>query len=673
MATFNLSIYVDKSIMLINTANDSNAIVLLSNSTNVGDIYTVKDSGGFASSTSPIFISTITTSSFLDSTTSNYQIQQPFGYMSFISINSTQWAILNTFANNTGSGNTQSYIETPQVSSIIFSDSATIGTAPILNVSNGILQLNGDFIQGIMNDTHNNIITTEPLILSNIYAKHLTVGAPVQSKSQFIAIGNSNNINISYDGITWTNSDTILNNYTGMFLTIKDSSVIGLFMSNSLDNYTISIQSTTDGNTWSEISFLSYTYGGINTNIKLKYTSKYYIITYRQSAYLSTNLTNWDYIYSSYIFDTDGTIFLMYNTGVNKLAVVGDDPVTGFFNSGSTVNINMVNANVIINTIKYIPISNKFMVVGQEIRNNLIYTYLATYNSNAQSITISPNCIVQDDSLTTFTTNDVYINQGTSLEIGLPSVVYFGMHNGNNNNNIAYTYSSNIAYQSNFNYIHNIPSQIYTYTMKDGKFYVGGLSNTVIILASSNFIDPINNPYTSYTTTLTSINSIISTNFMSPDLNTETLFNVSGNIQTNFLKLKLQDSTESVIYDSPNGLNINNMFMNLINGYLEIKSAFYETEHVHIYTTYPLSSHTPDIGGMFIVENDIAWMKRDITGLILNPGYYAIIYENPNYEGNYSQTVNTDSYPIYINLGAIRMQLLITDTQFSCVILPNSV
>ena len=155
--------------MLINTANDSNAIVLLSNSTNVGDIYTVKDSGGFASSTSPIFISTITTSSFLDSTTSNYQIQQPFGYMSFISINSTQWAILNTFANNTGSGNTQSYIETPQVSSIIFSDSATIGTAPILNVSNGILQLNGDFIQGIMNDTHNNIITTEPLILSNIY------------------------------------------------------------------------------------------------------------------------------------------------------------------------------------------------------------------------------------------------------------------------------------------------------------------------------------------------------------------------------------------------------------------------------------------------------------------------------------------------------------------------
>ena len=681
-------INISNTITFVDTTIDFQARVLLSNSTNIGEIYTVKDTGGSASYTTPIVISTITTTSFSDPSVSNYQIQQPFGYMSFISINSSQWSILNTFTNNTGSSNTESTIENPQVNSIIFNDSVSIGETPIVNVNNGILELNGSILENI-DVGINNIVATNLLVLSNISVDNLTISnvnyipASISGKNQVIAIGNGN-INISYDATTWTTPliNTLPTDYIeGKYLTIKGDNIIGLFWYFNDANRTtfkLSIQTTnsiqrTDGaNIWKEL-YLSDNFNRTDDPCALKCGTQYNMLSINNQLYYSTTLSGpWIGIVPSLsqdAFDTDGNNFVIYSDSAMFLYIRNN------FNMFNIQHLRYIESfEDIITTIKYSPNCNGFMLYSLK-RVPPSFTRKIYFLTSANIQTGIPTRIqnltnyLLGNSLNAFVSFDAYINEGTIAEIGLPTVIYFG-RNDNGNSNIAYTYGPDIYNQTNFNFIATPPTPITTYTITNGVFYVAS-SNIVITLDSNNFIDPIANPPILRSTSLAPINSIISRNYVVP--NSETLLEVSGTLQTNFLTLTGNSCPDAILTRSFGDFAINKN-LNNIKAFLEIKYNLSDDPSSSIPKTtniYPIGLNVENVGGLFMPDNNIPGMsyifKRSITAVILEPGYIIQIYNETNFQGGYIERINTTFYPIHINIDpTILVPPNAADTPFSC-------
>ena len=138
-----------QSLVLINTAVDTNTIVRLQVPFQSGVSVTIRDNAGSASASNSIYISTIfgvSLYSGLQQTSNLLQIQQPFGFVTLYSAADTsRWNILNTFGFQPQ--NTVYNIESIAVSTIYMQDMAG-GRASQINVSNGVLQLNGSNIQG---------------------------------------------------------------------------------------------------------------------------------------------------------------------------------------------------------------------------------------------------------------------------------------------------------------------------------------------------------------------------------------------------------------------------------------------------------------------------------------------------------------------------------------------
>jgi len=695
-------INISNTITFVDTAVDSNAIVLLSNYTNIGEIYTVKDTGGLASDTYPIVISTITTTSFSDSTVSNYQIQQPFGYMSFISINSSQWSILNTFTNNTGSSNTESTIQNPQVNSIIFNDIFSIGETPIVNVNNGILELNGNLLEDI-NTGSSNIVATNLLVQSNISGQNTTISnvSYIQERNQFIAIGYGN-MNISYNGTTWTTTNTPLNNYIGKYLTTRGNDIIGVFW-NFINETTfkVSIQSkkniqrTDSENIWNELYVSdNFIYTNVDSCV-LKCGTKFNILVIQKELYYSTSLGGpWfnifslsspgtdDYIYAQDCIDiSDDNYLMISSSNSGRIHVYSNAIISNEFSTSHKVfpSVENVNGNTInienyisdrITTIKYSPNCNVFMLCSRKIYSDSSAIYFLNndglFPNNLSNISNAISSVRNPSSFNSFTIYNAYINEGTVPEIGLPNIIYFGL-NSNENNNIAYTYDTDIYNQVNFIFI-TTQTPITTYTITNGVFYIPS-GNTVITINSNNFIDPITNPPTLNTTSLDPINSIINRNYIVP--NSETLLEVSGTLATNFLRLiDTSSPDESIvrIYQPYNGyIGINKNFNN-IKAFLEIK---YTTGNTNSTNIYPIGLNVSNVGGLFMQDNNdgfnVFLFKRSITAVILEPEYMIQIYNETNFQGGYIQRINTTFYPIHIDIvPTIPVQPNAEETPFSC-------
>lgn len=170
------NIIASNSLVLVNTAIDSNAIVLLSN-TSFGNIVSVRDFTGNVRSNIPIYISTVGTVNFTNTSYSNFLIQQPFGSMSFAATGSNSWSVLNTFAFNTP---TPTAISTSaiNVSSILFKDTYVPGHASVLNVDS-VLKIDGSNV--LSEDISGNggsggpLVIPDPLIQQSIFASTITV------------------------------------------------------------------------------------------------------------------------------------------------------------------------------------------------------------------------------------------------------------------------------------------------------------------------------------------------------------------------------------------------------------------------------------------------------------------------------------------------------------------
>jgi len=173
------------SLVLLNTAR-----TVILNSPTQGQLITIRDSTGFASSVSNIKITIQNNDDFntgLPNISNTIILQQPFGFATVQYDSTTGWGILNTFGLEPQ--NTTNPFQELAVNTIFFNDEAG-GPQSQLNVSNSTLLLNGAPIQAgggagtipnplnavtinasninvTSNTTVNGIVTTQLLTINN--------------------------------------------------------------------------------------------------------------------------------------------------------------------------------------------------------------------------------------------------------------------------------------------------------------------------------------------------------------------------------------------------------------------------------------------------------------------------------------------------------------------------
>ena len=132
------------------TTDTNTSLIFLNTATTVildeaaqGQLITIRDSTGFASSANEITITTVNNSNFntgLPNITNTITIRQPFGFATVQYDSTTGWGILNTFGLE--EENTTTPFQELAVNTIFFNDQAG-GPQSQLNVSNSTLLLNG--------------------------------------------------------------------------------------------------------------------------------------------------------------------------------------------------------------------------------------------------------------------------------------------------------------------------------------------------------------------------------------------------------------------------------------------------------------------------------------------------------------------------------------------------
>lgn len=152
----------ETNLIILNTATTVN----LGNATQ-GQIITIRDSTGFASSANQITITRENNSDFntgLPNISNIIQINQPFGFATVQYDSTNGWGILNTFGLE--ASNTTTPFQELAVNTIFFNDQAEEAQQSQLNVSNSTLILNGVPIQP--DDPYINSINTDTINASNI-------------------------------------------------------------------------------------------------------------------------------------------------------------------------------------------------------------------------------------------------------------------------------------------------------------------------------------------------------------------------------------------------------------------------------------------------------------------------------------------------------------------------
>lgn len=151
------------SLIFLNTATTVNL-----GSATQGQLITIRDSTGFASSANNIRVTTENNSNFntgLPNISNTIQINQPFGFTTVQYDSTNGWGILNTFGLE--ASNTTTPFQELAVNTIFFNDQAG-GTQSQLNVSNSTLLLNGAQIQmEIPNPLNAVTINAQQINLSN--------------------------------------------------------------------------------------------------------------------------------------------------------------------------------------------------------------------------------------------------------------------------------------------------------------------------------------------------------------------------------------------------------------------------------------------------------------------------------------------------------------------------
>ena len=187
-----------QNLVLINTAIDTNTIVRLNTPVQSGLTVTIRDNAGGASASNSIIVSTISGVSLysgIQQTSNLLKIEQPFGFITLYSSSSqNRWNVLNTFGFQPEK--TVYNIESLAVSTIYMQDIAGGPTSQI-NVSNGILQLNGSNIEA--GSGGGGATVPDPLTIQSIHVSSIKLSSNVSFSSS------DSNIRLEVSGTVQTN------------------------------------------------------------------------------------------------------------------------------------------------------------------------------------------------------------------------------------------------------------------------------------------------------------------------------------------------------------------------------------------------------------------------------------------------------------------------------------
>jgi len=193
------------SVILIDTKTGlSPYIVYFPYNSNVGNIITVRDNSGYASTGNVIILSTLNRVSFPDNN-NTITINQPYGFITLSSENNGYYSILNTFAFPTGSES--AYVYNVNTDIIGIKDKTT-SNFEYLTMSTGILYYGSNNV--------GNVTTTE--LASNINFIDNKFTTTINSSlivRRYIAVGNSGIPDVSLGSIQYSDNSIDWNNALG--------------------------------------------------------------------------------------------------------------------------------------------------------------------------------------------------------------------------------------------------------------------------------------------------------------------------------------------------------------------------------------------------------------------------------------------------------------------------
>jgi hypothetical protein len=477
-----------------------------------------------------------------------------------------------------------------------------------------------------------------------------------------IAYGNNNWL---ICGGGWSQNNFIYSGYGAAFLTKLYRSQDGINFSNITGNITPVINDITSSTNY-QIYDLKY-YAASNsfymTIIQSPSSSSQYLLK-------STNNGNsWTIIHnntgtfmsriavgvgSSNILVTSNTV--TYSNSITTSSVIYVYDPSGLYDGDpdNTVphpNILEINNELIINKIKYLKYNNSYFVNGILGPNQVTYLLATVYGDPTGSEQTIDDGIFSID--TSFTTYDIYINQQTPEETGLPAYLYVGSNSISNSPVIYYTYDPNKNTQTTFNSFCNITgvNNIYSVTQYKGSLYLGtdggNLGDGDLIILNSNTFVTSFIQLKRVTNLNPSYSYVIIDNFSSTDKTIysqdKNIFNNSGTLTTTFLTLSnTSNVTNTRISSSNNILYRNNYAINPVGAHVEFRDPLSN------FSTYPLyiGSLTNFNSGWWDKTSD-----KNVSAFIVEPGYYLRAYSDPNYTQNLICSVsNTTEYPIYSNV-----------------------
>jgi hypothetical protein len=686
--TNNKNIIASNSLVLVNTAIDSNAIVLLSN-TSFGSIVNVRDQTGNVRSNIPIYVSTVKSVNFTNTADSNFLIQQPFGSLSFAATGSNSWSVLNTFAFNTP---TPTAVSTPviNISSILFKHIGTAGRASVLNISS-FLQLDASNVGGSGGGDSEPVVVPDPLVQQSIFASTITVSGsnvqltPTKSYSFYVTgVANPNfasfsNIRISQDSLSWANFSVEFTNGFGTDIkTINNYIVFAGFAnitstSTDLQIHFIVNNSVQTRNIYpigfevSSNAFLKYEQGsdGYHSILFNDVLNETTILLYTSNIETTSTWSENDDSSITNLFGT-ATSFITAN---NYYVLCGGNTECTFSNIESAptsltsfTQSSGFDTNLFINKIVYSPVDDIWLINGKDTD-----AQQRTYWSDDGKIWATQNDAIPPGAFAPgFIANDIYINQGTSVEEGLPRIVYVGTNLLNPFAPIVYySYEQDIKQQSNFHYIVTNPGPGFISGINSISLQLQFGSNSLWIATNSvdagssqltvdNFLQ--SNITVKLDNGLSKTNSIVAPYIGLLSIDSNTRVETSGTLKTSFVTFSNSDTGQAKnqsLSASNRTLYRNTYPINPVGGFIEF---LHNPNNDVSLVSYPLC-----IGTLGAFSN--GWWPTNpvgdpyvnsfpyVFGFTTLPGYSLLVRSGNNLTGTilYSNT-NLSLQPIYLNV-----------------------
>ena len=642
------------SVILVDTKTGlSPYIVYFPYNTNVGNIITVRDNNGYASTGNTIILSTLNGVSFPDNK-NTITINQPYGFITLSSENNGYYSILNTFAFPTGSESAYAY--TINTNSIGIKDKTT-SNFEYLTTSTGILYYGSNTI----GDVTKSELTSNINYIDNKFTNTINSSLIVR---RYIAVGSSETPGISLGSIQYSDNSTDWNNALGgtqgffnggTDVTVKKNGIYVACGNNYETNQPTNlgyIQWSTDGLIWNNSLSPELSLDTLRSRVNYA-NGLWHAVgagTDSSSILWSSDGKTWNpsvnssNINSSNIFNGTGFNSIVY--GKNVWVACGFNSSHSAYSMIYSTDGSNWNPNVSINTI---------------LKPFYDVTYSGkTFVALARNTSLTGNIVLSTDGRT----DSIIINVNFNNEIGFVAAnddIVLAV------TNTYHRYSINSGYT--WNNIANFPDGTPGRPYYDGSLWWVGMSNGTTsnlfysTTGSNLWVNTfINSVFTNrYPTNITSVN-------VSSNLNVQLISTVAG-LEISFNTNKFAVTTISTgsfsIYNTSDTSNSILNIDNSSNGYILTSSIY--TKYINTSSIYTDYIEIPNFN-----INNITATNIYTNELVSNEIYCSTInFSSFNMDSIYVDNISTNSINVpLISSSVIYAQEVYTDivsTNVACL------